>query len=555
MGDYDSFYEEKHALLIGIDHYENIPQSLSNAVKDINGFKKLLLKKFSYKEENITCLIDKEADRNAINHRLYNFIDNTGRNDSLIIYFAGHGTTRLLNNKTYGFIVPYDGTEERLESLIDFDALVSTVNKIRAKHILLILDCCYGGIAIQRGSNGVSTRFLNDLVSRRAIQVLTSGKSNQPVTDGSTQSDHSLFAEKLLLALSGEAKTTHGVLNATSVINYVINTVGNAPNSFQTPSGGTIFGEGDFIFNLEELAQDNNSEISSNIPVERLDTSIVLPSDRVKLINEISKLLSDSSHFIALDRLVNEELLRYKDKTSTIDTFVTKDDFREYIQEFFDASSNILTILALLSYYYKPENCKLIVKIVTNIHTAIDTKGLSSYGDCFVIYAAYFILIICAIESGNLSILQSLLKLSFRQRHRNERISVLDAVVNVVIQHYDLYDVFYKDKNYRYPLSEYLFQSIQPILDDVLYMGESYEDKFITAELLIALFFATRNYKPDNTQVWAPSGRYRYIFGNNNINNTDADLHAKRIGLYSDIENIDDFKLKFNEFLSRGLYY
>lgn len=553
MFEYSDNYENRHALIIGIDNYKNISQKLSNAVNDARALRDFLTSKMDYDEDNISLLLNDKATKHDIEKKLCSYMDNTGCDDSLIIYFAGHGVTRLLNNKTYGFAVPYDGTEQDYSTLLDFEYLLSISRKIKAKHIILILDCCYGGLVFQRGSNGVSSRFLRDLVSRRTIQAITAGKSDQRVTDGSPTSNNSIFCEYLIKALEGEAKTENGVITGTSVINYLISSVGSHSFSNQTPNGGTLYGEGDFVFNLRDFSEKQDSEYSNDILVERTDLSVLPPSNRIAFINELTELMSNPDKLILLDRKINDTLLQYRETSSKISPFITKENFKEYVSSYFDAASNILTVLAMMCLYYEDRYEKIIEKILVNIHPSIDSVGLKEYGDCLVIYAAFLIVTICGVEANRIDLLSRTYKLSFKARFSFQRTSLLDAAVNNTIKHYDSFDIFFPEKNYRYPLCEYFYTRLQPILDDILFMGGSYENKFVTAELIIALFFATRLYTSGSSQVWGPSGRYKFLLHGNSIKDTDAELIARRMGLFKDIDDIDRFRTLFDSFL--GSYW
>ncbi len=552
MDYYSDKYEERHALIIGIDKYKYHPNELSNAVNDAKELKNVLIKDLGYRKENIRLLTNNFATSAKIKDALCGFIDNTGKNDSLVVFFAGHGVTRSFNSMDVGFIVPYDGTESNINSLVRFNELVETARLIPAKHIFFIMDCCYGGLALLRGNRGISSRFLRDLISRRAIQVLTAGRSEQSVSDGSPRTNHSIFTEYLIKALKGEAITGNGVISASSVINYMVSAVGNDPASRQTPNGGTMEGEGDLIMNLDSL-RDDDGDVSNDIMVERFEAPKVLLSDRCSLIQEVSSCISDRNKFIALDRFVNEQLVLFINNTKDLAFPSTKDGFREYIDSYFKYAEGLITIASLLSFYYVDNHKKIILKIISNIHPCLESQGVNKYGNAFVIYVLYLAIIICAMESMNYDLIESVFKLSFKQKYSGGRNAIIDSVVNLVIKHYGEFGVFFPDKNYRYPLNEYVFKKLQPILDDVLFLADSYEDKFISAELLIAIFFATRGYNKINERVWAPSGRYKYILSGDDIHGSDADTFAERVGFYSGIDDMDDFYRKFASFI--GEYF
>ena len=256
-------YDEHFALIIGINKYDNLP-NLEYAVNDAIAIKNVLIRNFKYKEENIRTLIDEQATHDKIMDEYYNLINDTAINDSVIVFFAGHGSTYPSIDKDKGFLVPCDGTETKMNTLISWDGLISASELIKAKHIFFIMDACYSGLALQRDVGG-SKRFLKEMLRRYSRQVLTAGKSDQTVKDSGGKNNNSIFTSYLLDALNGEAKTEYGVLSASSIMNYVYTKVSNDPKSTQTPGYGSFYGEGDFIFNFDEI----NDKIGKNSEKDR----------------------------------------------------------------------------------------------------------------------------------------------------------------------------------------------------------------------------------------------------------------------------------------------
>jgi len=61
------------------------------------------------------------------------------------------------------------------------------------------------------------------------------------------------------------------------------------------------------------------------------------------------------------------------------------------------------------------------------------------------------------------------------------------------------------------PRSEYLFKLLQPILDDLLFLGRDYERYFDRFEVLLALVHADLE-KVDGDRIWGPVGRFGWKF-------------------------------------------
>ncbi len=136
----------QYVVAIGIDHYANWP-ILSTAVSDATGFSQLLTGKFGF-ENVVQPLTDKDATRDAINQLMDVLRDRVKSEDSLVIFFAGHGTTRtdkvLDQTQSVGFIVPVDarapGANEHWSDYLNVEELLRTISGLPAGHILVILD-------------------------------------------------------------------------------------------------------------------------------------------------------------------------------------------------------------------------------------------------------------------------------------------------------------------------------------------------------------------------------------------------------------------------------
>ena len=67
------------------------------------------------------------------------------------------------------------------------------------------------------------------------------------------------------------------------------------------------------------------------------------------------------------------------------------------------------------------------------------------------------------------------------------------------------------------PRSEYLFKLLQPMFDDLLFLGRDYEQYFDRFEVLLALVHADL-YKIEIKHVWGPIGRFGWKFKHRDVN-------------------------------------
>ena len=72
-----------------------------------------------------------------------------GPNDALLFYFAGHGS-RLWDAQE-AFLACRNSRVDRPESMLSVSDLIRALRRLAAHHTLVLLDSCYGGVALERG--------------------------------------------------------------------------------------------------------------------------------------------------------------------------------------------------------------------------------------------------------------------------------------------------------------------------------------------------------------------------------------------------------------------
>lgn len=245
-------YNKSVAVIIGIDQYANLPQDkqLTYAVKDAKGVADVL--KRQYKFDRIITLYNKDATRKAITKLLeVDLPKQMGKEDALFIFWAGHGNQESSSEGEIGYLIPHDGDLDDITSNLTMSEIRDTVSKkIPAKHIFYVMDACYSGLLTETRSVDKTPRrdlaYLQDITKERVRQVLTAGGKNQEVLDGGANG-HSVFTGRLieLLEKTGDFITANEIQ---AIIKEKVNGDARARNHQQTPSYGTLYGSGDFVF-------------------------------------------------------------------------------------------------------------------------------------------------------------------------------------------------------------------------------------------------------------------------------------------------------------------
>ena len=236
--------ETKCAIVIGINHYENktIPQ-LQGAENDAIELEKTLTSPaLGFKVDHGHFLLDEEATHKRISKTVSElFRKNTDQSlDLILFYFSGHG---FMDEETkMGYIAPYDMDPDdpefcgiRMEDLRR--AAFASKNKA---NILIVLDCCYAGIATKgtKGSTAATKHIYAAEVEAPLLQDQNVGKSRLLIA--SSEADevsrektdcehlnypsphtHGVFSFHLLQGLEGGAADKLGLITFESIQKYL----------------------------------------------------------------------------------------------------------------------------------------------------------------------------------------------------------------------------------------------------------------------------------------------------------------------------------------------
>jgi formylglycine-generating enzyme required for sulfatase activity len=239
-----SAYGRRHALVIGIDEYQDAAfPGLKYAVADARAVAKILIDRYGFESEDVRLIVNEDATKVALDKALEDWACDQGRvgeEDLFVVFFAGHGVTRPGRREARGYIVPVDGQSEAdgaptWSSLIGMNDVEDISELVPAKHALFILDCCFGGLAVTRAAPPVAAGLSN-----RARQVITAGNAQQAVLDAGG-GGHSVFTGALLGGLEGDADLDGDqVVTFGELFNHVGREVERRTEKRQTPLQATF---------------------------------------------------------------------------------------------------------------------------------------------------------------------------------------------------------------------------------------------------------------------------------------------------------------------------
>jgi flagellar motor protein MotB len=308
-------YDNSWALIIGIDKYDNV-RELNYAVKDAESIREILSTSFDFPVENITILKNKNATKQNILKSLSEITKQSGERDRVLVFFAGHGDQEdLPEGGQMGYLLPVDGNPDDLYlTSIGMDEFKKLSYRSNAKHLLYLVDACYGGIAAvsSRGLDTKTPNYLEKITKDKSRQIITAGGRGEEVIE-KTEWGHSAFTLNLIRGLKdGRADmNSNGFITANELGLFLRDKVTIDSENQQTPQYGRLTThEGEFVFitksnfKLDDLGSIQSVQTSRGLATQipqafKSGTSIMSPH-MTKSLDYIVEKLNNNSHKLIL---------------------------------------------------------------------------------------------------------------------------------------------------------------------------------------------------------------------------------------------------------------
>lgn len=188
-----------HLLAIGIDSYQHWP-TLKTAANDAAEISKTLHDQYGFDEPQVVTLLDNQATRQRIIQSLRELAKTVGPDDSVLVFYAGHGNLDDVTGT--GFWIPVEADPDDQSTWISNNDVKSLVRAMKARHVLLVSDSCFAGDFF-RGNRGglpaITDEYIRSAFGKLSRQAITSG-ALEPVADEGSEG-HSWFTYFLLREL------------------------------------------------------------------------------------------------------------------------------------------------------------------------------------------------------------------------------------------------------------------------------------------------------------------------------------------------------------------
>ena len=216
---------KQYALFIAIDKYREW-NALRKPVSDAMEIRDILVEQYFIDE--VLELYDAQATRANIVKTFAQLQGKLGVNDSLFVYYAGHG--HLDKGSKTGFWIPVDGGIDQYEQAnwLPNAVIRGYISGFKTIHVFLVSDACFSGDILNehRGqAPAINTDYYRRAYKLTSREVLTSGSSE-------TVPDESEFSSALKMCLR---KNNEPLLDPMSIYNDVKKAVRKT-----TPLYGTL---------------------------------------------------------------------------------------------------------------------------------------------------------------------------------------------------------------------------------------------------------------------------------------------------------------------------
>lgn len=251
------------AVVLGISDYEPAVGRLQTPVRDAEAIARLLERRFGY-EVILRC--DGEATLEKLRTLLREELPRRVPEDSrLLVYFAGHGvaldSAELEGPR--GSLVPHGGGAG-VETHLAMDELYQALTGLSCRHLLVVLDCCFGGSFRWAGRRPLHTpgellyeERYRHWVRHPAHWFLASAAHDEYALDSLDRrrgrtGGHSPFAAAVLDGLEGKADLLpaggDGVVTLAELYAYVQDRLSPHQSPLLSPLPGQTRGE--YVFRV-----------------------------------------------------------------------------------------------------------------------------------------------------------------------------------------------------------------------------------------------------------------------------------------------------------------
>lgn len=281
-------FNQGRALIIGVANYEavgSLPAAVLNDALDTAETLKSSMY-CGYPEENVTVLTDDAATLENIRKALADLAAVATTDDTVAIFFSGHGARIGSDATATSALVPYDCKLADVAGTTLGEAeLSAAIAVIRAPRVILVVDACHaaGTATLKSGLGEHGEEGIDEGFTEKSLQQLARGTGRVVLASSrATETSlafrnerNSVFTTAMLSGLKGAATAaSDGTIRVFDLFNYVSEAVRKSVPGRQHP----VFKASDLEENFPvALAHGGTKSISPNVDQRHRDLEQIMP--------------------------------------------------------------------------------------------------------------------------------------------------------------------------------------------------------------------------------------------------------------------------------------
>ncbi len=223
-------------------------------------------------------------------------------------------------------------------------------------------------------------------------------------------------------------------------------------------------------------------------------------SEQSKVIEKMKELLSDPTKKIAMNDFVVDKLRELIEATGPeyfpmqMGNF-QQETFNQRVEQYGKLTADLRDIVILLVRWGDKDHLDLVKKIFGRLSENVDREPgglvICSHLNWYPLHLLMYAAGISALESGKYDVLKRIFETPVQNSATGGRMMPL---IIPVMSNMTALDSSFKcipgRENDRAPRSEFMYAHLGPVIEDILYLGKSFEEIFDLFEIHLALYYA-----------------------------------------------------------------
>jgi len=228
-----SSFSNGRALIIGIAQYapptRSLPKIIENDATDIAAILKSP-ERCGFETDKVRILLSSEATKEAIVDEFDFLAANSDPEETVLIYFSGHGGQVEDGPDKGNYLIPHDyDPQDRKGTALSSEEVSTHLKAVKAKRLVVLFDACHSGgtgdvkstVSLAGMKSGINPTVYQQLSAGVGRVIIASSRSEE-VSWCLSGMSNSLFTHYLIEALKGKCRTCDdGLIRVFDVFEHV----------------------------------------------------------------------------------------------------------------------------------------------------------------------------------------------------------------------------------------------------------------------------------------------------------------------------------------------